>query len=146
LQSRKFMPITTIRSSVLIQCPKMVLQSHAQNPLILQAQSRARKLAEKVNFAGQLSDREKLHVLRRYPNTQRYGVLASAHTRRRGPLQLVEETAGVIALFPKPTLPLAHVERLWPYCLRRKAVVNRTLVGIVTDGVSFLQTNQDDST
>ena len=38
---------------------------------------------------------------------------------------------GVIALFPKPTLPLAHVECLWPYCQRRKVVVNRTLIGVV---------------
>ena len=50
-----------------MKCPKMVLQSHACNPLILQAKHRTNIVAEKANFTGHIYNREKLHVLRSYP-------------------------------------------------------------------------------
>ena len=49
-----------------MKCPKKVMQNHTRNPLILQAEQRANMLAEKASFAGHISDREKLHVFRRY--------------------------------------------------------------------------------
>jgi hypothetical protein len=46
------MPIATKIRSELIRRPKKVLRSHAQNPLILQAEQRANMLAEKAYFSG----------------------------------------------------------------------------------------------
>jgi hypothetical protein len=46
-------PITTTFRASLIKCPKRVLQSRTQNPLILQAEQRANMLAEKAYFFGQ---------------------------------------------------------------------------------------------
>jgi hypothetical protein len=46
--------ITTKNSGLLTECPKRVLQSHAQNPLIFQAQNHADRLAEKAHFSGRL--------------------------------------------------------------------------------------------
>lgn len=48
------MTITTKDRSWLIKSPKRVLQSHAQNLLILQAPNRANSLAEKAYFSGRL--------------------------------------------------------------------------------------------
>src|SRR5262245_35875425 len=55
LQARSFMPIATKIHSELIRCPKKVLRSHTQKPLILQASHCANTLAEQAYFAGRTS-------------------------------------------------------------------------------------------
>src|SRR6266540_7089692 len=54
LQQRHVMAITTKGRGWLMKCPKRVLQNHAQNPLILQAQNRTHGLTKKVRFSGRL--------------------------------------------------------------------------------------------
>src|SRR5262245_13811943 len=49
------MPITTVGSDRLIQCPKMVPQNHAHNTLILQVNLCATLLTEKAYFCGRMA-------------------------------------------------------------------------------------------
>jgi hypothetical protein len=49
------MTFTTIICDSPIKCPKKVLENHARNPLIFQAEQRVTILAEKAYFSGRTS-------------------------------------------------------------------------------------------
>jgi hypothetical protein len=55
LQRCYIVPITTKTRGWLIKRPKKVLQSHTQNPSILQAKRHANMWTEKAHFSGRAS-------------------------------------------------------------------------------------------